>query len=190
MYRIVGESGAQTRLEVAATMGLTPLVGREHEVEVLLDRWAQAREGRGQVVVLSGEAGIGKSRLLQVLKDQAAGDTHTRLECRSSPYYQNTALYPVTELWERVWAFTRDDTPATKLTKMERALSQYRLDLAEAVPLLAALLALPLPDDRYAPLTLSPQRQRQKILDTLLAMVVASGRAAPPAVHCGRPALG
>jgi class 3 adenylate cyclase/predicted ATPase len=172
VYHIVGESEVQTRLEVAATIGLMPLVGREHEVEMLLDRWAQAREGLGQVVVLSGEAGIGKSRLLQVLKDQAAGDVHTRLECRSSPYYQNTALYPVTELWERLWAFTRDDTPATKLAKMERALSQYRLDLAEAVPLLAALLALPSPDDRYAPLTLSPQRQRQKILDTLLAMVV------------------
>jgi class 3 adenylate cyclase/predicted ATPase len=171
--RIVGESGTQTRLEVTATRGLTPLVGREHDVEVLLDRWAQAREGLGQVVVLSGEAGIGKSRLLQVLKDYMAHDAHTQLECRSSPYYQHTALYPVTELWERVWAFTRDDTPPAKLAKMAQALSQYRLELAEAVPLLAPLFALPLPDDCYAPLTLSPQRQRQKTLATLLTMVVA-----------------
>ena len=75
--RIVGESGTQTRLEVVATRGLTPLVGREHDVEVLLDRWAQAREGLGQVVVLSGEAGIGKSRLLQVLKDHRRQATPT-----------------------------------------------------------------------------------------------------------------
>jgi predicted ATPase/class 3 adenylate cyclase len=170
--RITGESGAQTRLEVVAARDLTPLVGREHEIAVLLDRWAQAQDGRGQVVVLSGEAVIGKSRLLQVLKDRAAGDAHTSLECRGSPYYQHTAWYPVTELWERVWAFARDDAPGAKLEKMAQALTQYRLDLTEAVPLSAALLALPLPDHCYPPLTLSPQRQRQKTLETLLAMVV------------------
>src|SRR5262249_43658398 len=83
VYRVRRASGAQSRLEIAAPRGLTTLVGRESEVTLLLERWVHAKEGQGQVVVLSGEAGIGKSRLVQVLKDQIAGEPHTRLECRS-----------------------------------------------------------------------------------------------------------
>jgi predicted ATPase len=81
-------------LDVAAAAGFTPLVGRDAEIALLLERWTQVQEGHGQVVVLSGEAGIGKSRLLQVLKAQVAGEPHTWLECRSSPYYQHSTLYP------------------------------------------------------------------------------------------------
>jgi class 3 adenylate cyclase len=95
VYQLLAESEAQTRLDAVAPRGLTPLVGRVQEVELLLERWAQSTEGRGQVVLLSGEAGIGKSRLVQVLKEHVAARPHARLEWRGSPYYQHSALYPV-----------------------------------------------------------------------------------------------
>ena len=94
MYRVLQESGARGRLDVAVTRGLTPLVGRESEVTLLLERWEQAKAGQGQVVLLSGDAGIGKVRLVQMLKEHVANEPHTRWECRSSPYFENTALFP------------------------------------------------------------------------------------------------
>jgi hypothetical protein len=121
VYRVTGESGVQSRLEAALTRGLTPLVvGREQEVGVLLERWAQAKDGVGQVVVLNGEAGIGKSRLVQVLKARVADAPHTRWECRCSPYYQQSALYPVIDLWQRALQFQRDDSPEEKLRKLKK----------------------------------------------------------------------
>jgi TOMM system kinase/cyclase fusion protein len=171
VYRVLGESGALSRLDVAATRGLTPLVGRELEVTLLLERWAQVKEGMGQVVLLSGEPGIGKSRLVEVLKAHVAAEPHMRLECRCSPYHQHSALYPVIELLPRVLAFSRDDPTDQKVRQLEAALSRYHLDLQDTVPFFAALLSLPLPE-RYAPLTLTPQRQRQKTLEALLAMVL------------------
>src|SRR5262249_25501692 len=136
-------------------------------------------EGMGQVVMLSGEAGIGKSRLVQELKEHVASAPHTRLECRALPDYQHTALYPVTELFRRALRWQPDDPPPQKLRKLETTLSQYGLVLAEAVPLCAVLVALALPDDRYPPLTLTPQRQRQKTLEMLLAMLLAEAARQP-----------
>ena len=177
VYRVLGESGAQSRLDVPSPRGLTPLVGREAEVTLLLDRWAQVKDGLGQVVLLSGEAGIGKSRLVQVLKDHLAGEPHTRLECRCSPYHTNSALYPVIDLWQRVLRFETAEAPADKLHKLEQMLAQYRLPLAETVPLFAALLSLP--DDRYPALALTPQQQKQKTLEALLALLVARAAQEP-----------
>ena len=111
VYRVLGESGAQSRLEVASTTGLTPLVGREREVELLLQHWVQATEGRGQAVVLNGEAGIGKSRLVQTLKERLAGESYTLLECRCSAYHRNSPLYPVIDLYQRALQFRREDSP-------------------------------------------------------------------------------
>jgi class 3 adenylate cyclase len=172
VYRVVRESGVQSRLDVASSHGLTPLVGREQEVGLLFERWQQATDGQGQVILLSGEAGIGKSRLVQVLKDHVASEPHTRWECRSSPYYQNTALYPITDLMHRTLRWQQDDTPDARLAQLERQLSQYRLPLEETVPLFAPLLSLPIPDDRYPPLHLSPQRQRQKTLESVVAILL------------------
>jgi predicted ATPase len=177
--QVLGESAAQSRLDVAATRGLTPLVGREEEVGLLLWRWAQSQDGLGQVVLLSGEAGIGKSRLVQVVKERLADTPHTWLECRCSPYYQHTALYPIIDLLERALHFQRDEPLDTKLEKLERALSQYRFVLHETVPLFATLLSLPLPEARYAPLSLTPERQKQKTLETLLAAVLEMAERQP-----------
>jgi class 3 adenylate cyclase len=102
VYRVLYESMARSRLEAAGSTGMTPLVGREQEVALLLERWAQVKDGLGQVVLLSGEAGIGKSRLVQVLKEQVATEPQAWLTpCQCSPYYQNTALYPMIDLLEQ-----------------------------------------------------------------------------------------
>src|SRR5205823_11913195 len=129
VYRVLQESGARGRLDVAQTRGLIPLVGREQEVGLLLERWAQAKAGQGHVVLLTGDAGIGKSRLVQMLKEHVANEPHVRWECRSVPYYQNTALFPLVDLFQRMLRFEAHETPEAKLGKLEHALSQYRLPL-------------------------------------------------------------
>jgi class 3 adenylate cyclase/predicted ATPase len=173
VYRVLYESMARSRLEAAGSTSLTPLVGREQEVALLRERWAQVKEGMGQVVLLSGEAGIGKSRLVQILMAQVATEPQAWLTpCQCSPYHQNTALYPLIELLERVaLRFERDETPEQKLRKLEGFLVQYGLPLAEAVPLFAALLSLPLSAD-YASLTVSPEQQKQQTLHALLTILL------------------
>jgi class 3 adenylate cyclase/predicted ATPase len=172
IYRVLGESGVHSRLDAAQPRGLTPLVGRESEVTLLLERWEQAKAGQGQVVLLTGDAGIGKSRLVQMLKEHIAQEPHTRWECRSAEYSQNTALFPLVDLFQRILRFEAHETPDEKLGKLEQALCHYRLPLEESVPLFAPLFSLPLPEDRYAFLALSPQRQRQQTLETLVAMLL------------------
>jgi class 3 adenylate cyclase len=172
IYRVLRASGATNRLDVAQPRGLTPLVGRDSEVTLLLERWEQVKAGQGQVVLLSGDAGIGKSRLVQMLKEYVANEPHVRWECRSVEHYQNTALFPLTDLFQRLLQFQSEDTPDEKFGKLEQMLSQYRLPLQESVPLFAPLLSLSLPEDRYAALNLSPQRMRQKTLETIVAILL------------------
>jgi TOMM system kinase/cyclase fusion protein len=172
VYRVFRESGAQGRLDITSARGLTPLVGRESEVMLLQERWEQATSGQGQVVLLSGDPGIGKSRLIQTLKDHIANEPHVRWECRSLPYYQNTALYPLTDLFQRTLQWRHDETTDEKVAKLEQTLRQYRLPLEETVPLFAPLLTLPVPEHRYPFLNLSPQRQRQKTLETIVAILL------------------
>jgi class 3 adenylate cyclase/predicted ATPase len=171
VYQVLHESMARSRLEAAGSTGLTPLVGREQEVALLHERWAQVKDGMGQVVLLSGEAGIGKSRLVQVLKEHVATEPQAWLTpCQCSPYHQHTALYPWIDLLERVaLRFERDESPQQKRNKLEGFLVQYGLPLAEVVPLFAALLSLPLGAD-YAPLTSSPVQQKQQTLHAFLTI--------------------
>jgi class 3 adenylate cyclase/predicted ATPase len=178
VYRVLHASETQTRLDVAAARGLTPLVGRDAEVTLLRERWTQVQDGLGQVVLINGEPGIGKSRLVQVLKEQLAGERYTRIEYRCASHTQHSALYPVITHLERALAFTRDDTPDDKLRKLEAALAPYAWPLPDTVPLLAALLSLPLPE-HYPPFTLTPQRQRQKTLEALLAWLCAEATRQP-----------
>ncbi|HJZ04529.1 MAG TPA: adenylate/guanylate cyclase domain-containing protein, partial [Patescibacteria group bacterium] len=179
MYRILGESAVRSRFEVAVSKGLTPLIGREQEVELLLKSWERVKEGEGQVVLLSGEAGIGKSRLVQVMKERLAGETHIRIESRCSPYYQNSALYPIIDQLQRL-LFRRQDSYEEKLSKLERALvgAQHAVPLQETVPLFATLLSLPL-SDRYPTLNPSPQRQKQKTMEALLTWLLKESEKQP-----------
>jgi TOMM system kinase/cyclase fusion protein len=175
--RVLGESGARSRLEVAATAGLTPLVGREQEVGLLLGRWERAKEGAGQVVLLSGEAGIGKSRLLQALKEHIADKTHTLVELRCSPHHQNSALYPVIDHLQRLLQVQGEDSSQAKSSRLEKLLEQAGLSLPAVLPLFAILLSLPAPHFPFPALT--PQRQKQKTLQALLAWVLREAEQRP-----------
>ncbi|PON15529.1 hypothetical protein C2W62_23310 [Candidatus Entotheonella serta] len=158
---------------IESSRPLTSLVGREQEVGLLRQRWSQAQSGQGQVVVVRGEAGIGKSRLVQVLKSHVAGEPHLRWECRCASEAQNSALYPIIDLFQRGFHFELGDDPSDQLRKMESALSPYEVSLPELMPLFASLLSVPLAN-RHPPLTISPIQQRQRTLaavrDLLLSL--------------------
>jgi class 3 adenylate cyclase/predicted ATPase len=171
LYRIVGESAAQSRFEAAVRTGLTPLVGRAEELELLQRRWHLAKAGAGQVVLLSGEPGIGKSRLVQELAEQLAHEGATRIEFRCSPYHQNSALYPIIDHLQRLLQFAREDAPATKLEKLQHTLSHYHFPQAETLSLLAALLSLPHPKGS-PPITVSPQKQKEKTQAAVVTWLV------------------
>jgi class 3 adenylate cyclase/tetratricopeptide (TPR) repeat protein len=173
VYQVLYESMARSRLEVAGRTGLTPLVGRDQEVALLREHWTQVKDGLGQVVLLSGEAGIGKSRLVQVLQEHVAAEPQAWLTpCQCSPYHQNTALYPLIDLLERVaLRFDREESPDQKRRKLEGFLVQYGVPLAETVPLFASLLSIPLGVD-YASLDVSPEQQKQQTLHALLTILL------------------
>lgn len=140
LYAVLSESGAQSRFEVAASAAqLTPLVGREQEVGLLMDRWEQAKEGLGQVVLLNGEPGIGKSRLVDALTERLVGDPHTFRQLRCSAYHQNIALHPFIEYLESRIGIKSEDSPEERLNQLEVHLDAIDFPKAEAVPLLAGL---------------------------------------------------
>jgi predicted ATPase len=178
VYRLLGESAAQSRLDIAGPSGLTPLVGRESEVGLLLERWAHSQDGRGQAVLLSGEAGIGKSRLVEVLREQVLSQGATCLVFRCSPYHQQSALFPVIDHLQRLLHWDSTEAPEARLEALEQALRRSQLPLEEVTPLLAALLSLPHPA-HYPLLNLTPQRQRQKTHDTLVAWLLAEAEQQP-----------
>jgi class 3 adenylate cyclase len=167
--RVLRESGAESRFE-ALRGARTPLVGRDEELAMLERRWQQAMSGEGGVVLLSGEPGIGKSRLAQTLIERLAGEPHTRLRQFCSPHHQDHALYPTITQLERAAGFRREDTADERLDKLEAVLAQATNDLGEAAPLLAALLSIPT-GERYPPLNLSPQKQKERTLRALVAQV-------------------
>jgi predicted ATPase len=178
LYRVVKESEAQRRFDVAVQAGLTPLVGRDEELALLRRRWDQAQDGEGQVVLLSGEPGIGKSRLVEEFKNQVARDSAVRIEFRCSPYHQNSAFYPLIEHVQQRLHFAPSDTPQAKVQKLEQTLSRYRFPQSDTVPLLAALLSLPHPE-AVSPLTLTSQQQKQKTLDALVHWLFEEADRAP-----------
>jgi class 3 adenylate cyclase/predicted ATPase len=179
LSRVRGLLTTPSHDEEFVTATLPVLVGRDEEVGLLRRRWDQSKAGHGQVVLLSGEAGIGKSALVEKLRAQVRAEGLPRIAFRCSPYHTNSALYPVITHLERLLQFEPDDPPATKLAKLEAGLRPSDLPLAEIVPLLAGLLSVPLPTERYAPLTLTPPQQKQQTLDALLAWMVAEAERQP-----------
>jgi class 3 adenylate cyclase/tetratricopeptide (TPR) repeat protein len=171
VYHVLRASALPHRFAVAVTRGLTPFVGREREHGLLLERWRQARDGTGHVVLISGDAGIGKSRLVQTLKDQVGSAHATLLECQGLPYHQHTAFWPLTELLPRLFQWQQDASTAVKLATIARVAAQVRLPVEQTVPLVATLLTLPVPEDAYPPLALTAEERRHKTLDILLTLV-------------------
>lgn len=170
-WRVVGEGAAESRFEALHGAGLTPLVGRENEIGLLLEHWERSKEGEGQVVLLAGEAGIGKSRLVRTLRGRLEDEPHTTLSHYCSPHHQTSPLYPVIGLLERAAGFTTDDPAATRLDKLQALLALSTDDVTAVAPLLAALLSLET-GARYPPLEMSPHRQKERTLEELVAQVL------------------
>ena len=167
LWQVLRPGEVPSRFEALRAASLTELVGREDEIELLLRRWVRAKQGDGQIVLLSGEAGIGKSRITAAFQERVHDEPHTRLRCFCSPHHRDSPLYPLIVRLERAARFAREDPPQVKLEKLEILLAQSEDNPSEAAALFADLLSIP-NDGRYPALDLDPQRQREL---TLMAFV-------------------
>ena len=177
-WRVVAVSEAASRFEASHGEQLTPLVGREQEIGLLLDRWQLAGESEGQVVLLAGEPGIGKSRILSALRErlEAQGAQALRLQC--SPYHINSAYYPSIDNFERALKFTRDEAPESKLDKLEALMvTRYDRPLSD-VRFVASLLSIPY-EARYGALPMTPQKFKDETIRTLVDLTEAAARKHP-----------
>jgi tetratricopeptide (TPR) repeat protein len=179
LYRVIQPSGVRGRLEAAAATGaLTPFVGREDELHLLMSRWERALDGEGQVALIIGEAGIGKSRLLQRFHEQIGGTPHTWIEAHAGAFFQNTPFYPVTELLQQFLGGNGGKSAEEQLAQLEPRLELAGLKPVETIPLIAPLLNLPL-SDKYPPSSLSPEQRRRRLLATLVEWVLGAARVQP-----------
>jgi class 3 adenylate cyclase len=170
-WQVLGVGAAESRFEALHATTL-PLVGRDEEIDLLLRRWEQAKQGEGRVVLISGEPGIGKSRIAQTVLERLSGEPHTRLRYFCSPHHQDSALYPFISQIEHAAGFDREDAVATKLGKLESLLAQSGESIADTVMLVADLLSLSA-DIRSSPLPADPTRRRELILAALIGQIEA-----------------
>ena len=171
-YRVEPRKGPNDARDMLAAAPLTPLVGRDQELGLLLARWEHVKDERGHVVLLGGEPGIGKSRLVTTLLDRVATERSFRWECRCSAYHQDSSLYPLIELFERAFQLDRDEPPSHRFAKLQAGLARYGLAVPETISLWAALLSLPV-HDSVPPLNLTPQRQKEKTFEAVVSLVLA-----------------
>ena len=176
-WAVLRPSSVESRFEAMHASGVTELVGREEEIELLLRRWSKAKTGEGQVVLLSGEPGIGKSRLTAALLERVASEPHTRLRYFCSPQHTDSALSPIISQMERAAGFTHNDTAQAKLDKLDALLAQSITPRQDAA-LLAEMLSLP-NDGRYQTLELPSQLRRQKTLEALTGQLEALSQSKP-----------
>ena len=176
-WQVLRPSAVASRFEALRGAALTRLVGRDEEIELLLRRWARAKAGDGQVVLVSGEPGLGKSRLTAALEERLHAEPHIRLRYFCSPYHQDSALYPFVDQLGRASEFARDDPPASRLEKLE-ALLAGAAPPDEDVAFLADLLSLPASDRQPLP-NLSPQRKKERTLEALIRQLEGLARRQP-----------
>jgi class 3 adenylate cyclase len=176
VWRVIGERRAGTRFEAAHGPALAPIVGRDAKITLLAERWRSVREGEGQVVLLSGDAGMGKSRIAQVLRSHVAKDKHVVLSYQCSPYHRNSALHPVIAQLHHAARIRPGESAETRLQKIEALVEPG--SSAEAIVLLADLLSVPVAP-RYTPLDLSAEERKRKTLQVLLDQLRALARRQP-----------
>jgi class 3 adenylate cyclase/tetratricopeptide (TPR) repeat protein len=177
-WKVVAERRSESRFEAFHSGSLTNFVGREAELEMLRLRWRQAKSGEGQVVLISGEAGIGKSHLAQAFRNSLAGEAHTRLRYQCSPHHLLSAFYPIIAQLELGAGFSMADAASVRLDKLETLLARGSVDWETNVPLLADLLSIPF-EERYAPLDLSRQRQKELTFEALCGQLTGLAEAEP-----------
>ncbi len=178
VWRVLGQGRAESRFEAAHAGRLAPLVGREHELGLVLECWSIAKGADGQVVLLTGEAGIGKSRMVQELCDAVGQERHFRLRYQCSPYHTNSAFYPIIQRLERAADFAAADDTETRLDKLEALLRRSSNDIDSDAPLFAALMSLP-GEHRYGALELTPQQQRDRTIEALIDQLGVLSRRRP-----------
>ena len=177
VYQVLTESDLINRSEFSNKKGLTPFVGRDVELELLMELWEYARAGSGQVVMISGEAGIGKSRLVQAFKENLSEELCLKVESHCSHYYQNTALHPIIENLNRQ-LFGDKENSGDKFCMLEEALLKHGFSLDQMIPLLAPLLSIPIPE-RYSSHNQTPEMQKRKTMEALLARTLAVAEEKP-----------
>jgi class 3 adenylate cyclase len=177
-WTVLREAENVSRFEASRSQGMTPFVGREHEVVLLLDRWRDATEGEGQVALISGEAGIGKSRTLAALRERIGDEPHVRMRYQCSPHHVNDAFYPISsQIWHAA-GFVSDEPAAARLDKLEAMIARSGLDAKDIAPLLAALISIPV-EGRYPPLEMAPPEQKERTIAALLALFEGLTKDAP-----------
>jgi predicted ATPase/class 3 adenylate cyclase len=171
-WRVVSEISVETRFDASYAAKLMGFVGREQEVSLLIDRWHQAGQGEGQVVLLSGEAGIGKSRIVQKLRERIGGEDHVRLRYQCSPYHENSALYPIVRQLEGACHFDLDEDNEGKLRKLRSLLAESSHAVDEVLPYFCSLMSLEMGGSVSRP-DLSSQEMKERILTVLADQVVS-----------------
>jgi TOMM system kinase/cyclase fusion protein len=177
-FQVLSERDGRSPLYVLKSRDVTPLIGRNHELGLLVEQWHQAREGRGQGTTISGEPGIGKSRLVRALREKLPNEPHMLVDCYCSPRSSNSAFLPIIDFLERHLGIDVDDAPSERLEKLEKMLEACGLPLQEALPFLALLMSLPL-SPRYVSPELSASGQREKTMEWLVAWLTAQARNQP-----------
>ncbi len=170
--RVLSSLEEQSDEEDTTLAGVPFLVGRDEEIGLLRRRWDQSKEGLGQVVLINGEPGIGKTALVETIRAAVLQEGCPRIMFRCSSHHQNSALFPIIKHLQRLLQFEREEPPETKLEKLERMLGTYLFPLDETISLFAALLSVPVPEGRFPPLILSPQQQKQHTHDAIAAWLV------------------
>ena len=178
VWAVLREAENVSRFEAARSVGMTPFVGREHEIALLIDRWRDAVKGEGQVTLLSGEAGIGKSRIVAVLREQIGDEPYVTMRYQCSPHHVNDAFYPIASQISHAAGFASGESAAARLGKLEAMIARSALDAREVAPLLASLLSIPV-EGRYPQIEMAPSEQKERTIAALIALFAGLAKDAP-----------